>query len=135
MDNDQLLLVIKDMFEKKTDEIKDMFDRKTDEIKTYVDEKINGQGILLESLKRDVKAVAEGHSILDGKIESLQKDMTETKQEVFEVKREVSTVKQEILEIKQEIGGLKKDMTTVKDYVVGVDAKLNEHEIILKRVK
>lgn len=107
MDNDEMLVIIKDMFEKKIDEVK----RHT--------------GTLVEDLRRDVQAVAEGHSVLDGKIDNLQKDLSETKQEL----------KEEINGLKEEINGLKKDMAIVKDYVIGVDAKLNEHEVILKRVK
>lgn len=37
--------------------------------------------------------------------------------------------------IDNRIDNLDKNMNVVKDYVVDVDAKLNEHEIILKRVK
>ena len=96
MKNDDLLVVIKGLF-----------DKKTDEIKHYVDEKINGQGTLIESLRSDIKAVAEGHDILSRKIDAVDKKVED----------------------------IKRDMVVVKDYVIGVDAKLNEHEIILKRVK
>lgn len=33
------------------------------------------------------------------------------------------------------MNSMKKDMPIVKDYVIGVDAKLNEQEVILERVK
>ncbi len=115
MDNNELLIAMQDIFDKKVEEVKlhteDMFDRKVEEVKRYT-------GVLVEDLRGEIKAVAEGYSILDRKIDTLQKDLTETKQE-----------------LKQEIHGLKKDMAIVKDYVIGVDEKLNEHEIILKRVK
>jgi len=58
-----------------------------------------------------IKAIAEGRSILDKKVDGLSRELNETK---IELKREISVV---------------------KDYVIGVDTKLNEHEIILKRVK
>lgn len=111
MDNDEMLLVIKDMFEKTVNDIKK-------EIKSEIEEAKRHTGVLVEDLRGDSKALADGHSILDRKIDNLQKDLTETKQE-----------------LKEEISGLKKDMVVVKDYIIGVDAKLNEHEIILKRVK
>jgi len=100
MDNNELLIAMQDMF-----------DKKVEEVKRYT-------GVLFENLRGEIKAVAEGYSILDNKIDMLQKGLTDTKQE-----------------LKQEIHGLKKDMAIVKDYVIGVDEKLNEHEIILKRVK
>lgn len=100
MDNNELLKAVQDLFEKKIDEVK----RHT--------------GVFFEDLRGEIKAIAEGHSVLDRKIDALQKDLFETKQE-----------------LKHEIYGLKKDMATVKDFVIGVDEKLNEHEIIIKNVK
>ncbi len=104
INNDELLSELQDMFEKKVEEVK----RHT--------------GALVEDLRGDIKAVAEGHSILDRKIDTLHK----------ELKQELRDTRQEL---KQEINTLKNDMAIVKDYVIGVDQKLNEHEIILKRVK
>lgn len=89
MDNDELLIAIKDMFEKKTDDLK-----------AYVDKKIDGQSILIESLKKDIKAVADRHNTLNEKIDDITKEIE-----------------------------------VVENYVIGVDAKLNEHDVILKRVK
>ena len=93
MDNEEMLAVIKSIFEKKTEEIK-----------MYVDERMNGQSLLIESLRSDIKAVAEGHEVLNRKIDD----------KADEVK-----------------AGIK----TVADYVAAVDAKLKEHEVILKRAK
>ena len=118
MDNDEMLVIIKDMFEKTVGDIKKEVKSEIAEVKLHT-------GTLVEDLRRDVKVIAEGHSVLDGKIDNLQKDLSETKQEL----------KEEINGLKEEINGLKKDMAIVKDYVIGVDAKLNEHEVILKRVK
>ncbi len=93
MNNDELLIAIKDMFEKKVEEVK------------------QHTGVLVEKLEGDIKAIAEGHSILDRKIDNLQSNM-DTK-----------------------INNLQKDMDTVKNYVIAVDTKLNEHDVILKRVE
>ena len=103
MDNDELLIAIKDMFENKVEEVK------------------QHTGVLVEKLESDVKAIAEGHSILNNKID--------------EMKEEILGMKTEISGMKTEISGLKAETTIVKNYVIGVDTKLNEHEIILKRVK
>jgi len=96
MDNDELLIAIKDMFEKKIEEVK------------------QHTGILVEKLESDVKAIAEGHSILNNKIDE---------------------VKEEITGMRTEISGMKSEMTVVKNYVIGVDAILNEHETILKKAR
>ena len=103
MDNDQLLLAIKDMFEKKVEELK-----------VEVADVKNRMGVIAEDLKSDVKAVAEGHDILNHKIDEVKEEMTV---------------------MKTDIKRLADEMTIVKNYVIGVDTKLNEHEIILKRVK
>lgn len=100
LDNDHLLLAIKDMFDKKVDEVKS----EVVEVKSHM-------GILVEKLQADIKTIAEGHSTLDRKIEDTG------------------------YEIKEELSSLKKDMTTIKDYIISVDEKLNEHEVILKRAK
>ena len=89
MDNDELLIAIKDMFE-----------NKVDEVKNEVDEVKNHMGVLVEKLHDDIKTIAEGHSIIDKKIDNLQNDMD-----------------------------------IVKNYIISVDTRLNEHEVILKRVK
>ena len=62
MNNDEILVIIKDMFEKKFDEVK--LDMET----------------LIEDLRRDVKVIAEGQSILVRKIDDLKKDFFEAKQ-------------------------------------------------------
>lgn len=100
MDNDEMLVMIKDMFEKSMDKMEKKFDEKVEEVKQHT-------GTLVEDLRRDVKAIAEGHDILNSKLDKVEAD----------------------------IKGLKSDMAVVKDYVISVDKKLNEHEIILKRVK
>jgi CO/xanthine dehydrogenase FAD-binding subunit len=100
MNNDELLIAIKDMFEKKVDEVKQHTE------------------LLTEKLQCDIKAIAGGHSILDRKVDNLQSELAGTKQE-----------------LKVDINGLKKDMTIVKDYIIGVDARLNDHEVALKRAK
>ena len=93
MNNDELLIAIKDMFEKKIDEVKSELRSEVNKVKYHTE-------ILSEKLQSDIKTIAEGHSDLNKKIDKLQNDMT-----------------------------------TVKDYIVAVDTKLNEHEVILKRAK
>ena len=61
MDNDEMLIAIRGIF-----------DKKTDEIKQYVDTKINVQNVLIESLRSYMKAVAEGHGILNDKLDRVE---------------------------------------------------------------
>ena len=114
MNNDELLIAIKDMFEKKVDELK-----------SEVADVKNHMGVIAEDLKSDVKAVAEGHDILNHKIDEVKKEVIV---KIDEVKKEVTVMKTDIKRLTDE-------MAIVKDYVIGVDAKLNEHEVILKRAK
>lgn len=114
MDNDEMLVVIKDMFEKSIIDIKK-------EVKTEIAEVKNHMGVLAEKLQSDIKVIAEGHGILNSKLDNLCSEMENTKNELENVKSEIKI--------------LKTEMSIVKDYVIGVDAKLNEHEVILKRVK
>lgn len=121
MDNDELLIVIKDIFEKKTDEIKQ-----------YVDKKINGQSVLVESLRNDIKAVSEGHDILNGKIDALDGKVNALDSKVNALDRKVDALDRKLDDRATE---LKTEIKVIEGYVIGVDEKLNEHELILKRVK
>ena len=114
MDNDELLIAIKDMFEKTVSDVKNEIAG----VKLHT-------GTLVEDLRGDIKAVAKGHDTLNRKIDNLRQ----------ELKQERTETKDELHGLKVEVNGLKKEMAIVKDYVIAVDAKLNEHEIILKRVK
>ncbi|HEY5583517.1 MAG TPA: hypothetical protein VIK78_03390 [Ruminiclostridium sp.] len=103
MDNDELLL-----------KIKDMFDTKVDEVKRHME-------VIVENLESKVQIVAEGHDILNRKIDTVDK--------------KIDAVDKKVDAVDKKVEDLKRDMVVVKDYIIGVDTKLNEHEIILKRVK
>ncbi len=124
VDNDELLIAIKDMFDKKVEEVKN----EVQDVKRHT-------GVLVEDLRKDVKAIAEGHSILNEKMDRLETkvDGLETKVDRLETKVDGLETKVDRLEIK--VDGLETNMSIVKDYAIGVDTKLNEHEVILKRVK
>ena len=100
MNNDELLIAMKEMF-----------DKKIEEVKTHT-------GTLAEHLGNELKAVAEGHEILLRKIDDTKAELN-----------------QSINNVERRIDNLDKNMAIVKDYVIGVDLKLNEHEVILKRAK
>jgi len=131
INNDELLIAITDIFDKKVEEVK------------------LHSGVLVEDLRKDVKAIAEGHGILIDKMDKLESkvDRLERKVDGLELKvdgleRKVDGLELKVDGLERKVGGLElkvdgleKNMSVVKDYVIGVDAKLNEHEGILKRVK
>jgi len=117
MDNDELLI-----------KIKDMFDTKVDEVKRHME-------VITENLESKVQIVAEGHHILNRKLDEVKQEVKGLKSDMAMVKDDVKGLKSDMAMVKDDVKGLKSDMAMVKDYVIGVDAKLNEHEIILKRVK
>ena len=104
IDNDEMLLVIKDMFEKTVRDIKKEVKNEIEEVKSHV-------GVLVEKLEGDIQVIAEGHDTINRKIDALDQKVEDKTNE------------------------LKKEIKIVAGYVIGVDAKLNEHEVILKRVK
>lgn len=71
MNNDELLTVIKDMFEKKTDEIK-----------SYEDKKSMGKIHWFESLRSNIKAVAAGNDLINRKIDALDKKIDDRRNEL-----------------------------------------------------
>ena len=117
MDNDQLLIAIKDMFDKKVDEVK------------------QHTGVLVEDLRKEVKAIAEGHSILNEKMDRLETKVDKLEVKVDKLEMKVDKLEMKVDKLEMKVDGLETDMSIVKNYVIGVDTKLNEHEIILKRVK
>ena len=124
MDNDDVLIAIKGMFDAnmdRIDKLENKFDDTVEEIKRHTE-------VLVEDLRKDVKAIAEGHSILNDKMDRL-----DTKGDRLETKVDKLDIRVGRLETK--VDRLETDMSIVKDYVIGVDKKLNEHELILKRVK
>ncbi len=100
VNNDEMLLIIKDIIDKNAEKM----ENKIGEVKTHMENKVeevkNHMGVIAEYLKNDIKAIAEGHEILNCKIDEL-----------------------------------KNEIKVIQKYVIGADAKLNEHEIILKRAK
>ncbi|MCR4436750.1 MAG: hypothetical protein QHH06_14085 [Clostridiales bacterium] len=121
MNNDELLVVIKDMFESSMEKMEKRFDEKLEGIKIHT-------GTLVEKLEKDIKAVAEGQEALTRRADSIENRLERIEQKVDHLDMRV-----DILEKKTD--SIEKNMKVVTDYVIGVDAKLNEHDIILKRVK
>lgn len=125
MNNNELLIAISDLFEKKIEGVNKKLeesrlhtDEKFEEAKLHTKEKFEEvksyTGVLVEDLRGDVKAIAEGHDILNHKIDRLDKRVDG---------------------LEGRMTGLEVNVAVIKDYIIGVDAKLNEHEITLKKVK
>jgi len=79
MDNDELLVAIKDMFEKNIEKMEKRFDEKVDEVKCHV-------GVVAEGLRSDIKVVAEGHNSLNNKLDRVETDIKSLKSDMAAVK-------------------------------------------------
>jgi len=96
MDNYELLIVLKDVFEKSMDKMEKKFDEKIEEVKIHT-------GALIEQLGSQVKAVAEGDDILLRKIDETKVDLIHS-----------------INNLEKRIDNIDKNMAIVKDCVIGV---------------
>lgn len=129
MNNDELLVLIKDMFEKKTEEMKRELKEEMSGLRLEIRDVKNHTGVMIEGLKGDIRAIAEGHSLLDKKLDDTRNEL---KAEIKIVKDDMKVIRNEL---KTEINEVKDDMKVIRDFVTGVDKKLNEHEVILNRAK
>jgi outer membrane murein-binding lipoprotein Lpp len=117
MTNEELLVTIQDMFEKKVEEVK------------------QHTCVLLEGMQRDIKAIAEGHVLLNEKMDRLETKVDRLEIRVDRLETKVDRLETKVDRLEMRVDRLETEMSTVKNYVIAVDAKLNEHEMILKRVK
>jgi len=138
MDNEELLRTLQGMFEKNVQEVK-----------RYT-------GVKVEDLQRQVKAVAEGHSLLNEKIDRLDRKVDGLDRRVDDLDRKVDGLDRRVDGLDKKVDSLagkvnslegrmgkletdmkevKQDLSTIKGYVIAVDDKLNKHDVILKRIK
>ena len=124
MDNEELLRTLQGMFEKNVQEVK-----------RYT-------GVKVEDLQRQVKAVAEGHSLLNEKIDRLDRKVDGLDRRVDDLDKKVDSLAGKVNSLEGRMGKLetdmkevKQDLSTIKGYVIAVDDKLNKHDVILKRIK
>lgn len=111
MSTDQLLIEIKNIFENSMDKMEKKFDEKLERSERRT-------GDLIEGLRDDIKAVAEGHSILNNKLDKIEGD-------VQELKTDVQDLKLNIKGLRTDMTSLKSDMAVAKEYVIKVDNKLS----------
>jgi len=74
------------------------------------------QNVLLEKISSDVKTIAEGHSVLNHKIDKLGSDLKEVKSELDTVKAVVIENSRDIKTLKSDVKELKQDRQTVHDH-------------------
>ncbi len=117
MNNDELLVKIKDIFDAK------------------IDDSARHTAVLIENLESKVQIVAENYCSLYEKVDSLNEKFDSLNEKVDSLNGKVDSLTLRVDKHDARFDKLDKDMETIKGYVIGVDAKLNEHERILKRVK
>jgi len=71
------------------------------------------QNVLLEKISSDVKTVAEGHSILDRKIDKVDSELNEVKSGLNELKSEVNTMQMVIKDLDIKTARIEKKLDTV----------------------
>ena len=76
MNNEELLTTLQDMFEKKVEEVK-----------LYT-------GVRLEAMQRDIKAIAEGHGLLNDKMDRLETKVDSLETKVDRLKLGLDILKQ-----------------------------------------
>jgi len=77
---------------------------------------------LMEHMTKEVKIVAEGHSILVKKLDKVESEIGEIKKDVQE------GLKQDMREVKSELG-------SVKMIVMNISHEINDHEKRIKKVE
>lgn len=103
----------------------------------------NKMMVLLEAVHDDVKIIAEGHSVLNKKIDDNHKalnekidtfkfEMTEFKQDMTEFKQEMTEFKQDMLEFKNDT---KSSFQTIFNHLSGIDDELKSIKSELAELK
>jgi uncharacterized phage infection (PIP) family protein YhgE len=129
MENDEMLVLIKSMFEEKTNDIQNLFEEKTNDIQNLFEEKVEEvkrhSAIMYESIENKIQTVAEGHDILNRKIDGLDKKVDQLDKKIESSKEELS----------KRMNKAENELSIIKEYIIGVDEKLNEHDRMLRLVK
>lgn len=71
MDNDELFLIIKDMYESAMNKLEKKFDEKIDNLSEKIEDSENSIRASIEALRTDLKAVAQGQILLAEKIDRI----------------------------------------------------------------
>ena len=87
------------------------------------------QNVLLEQISKDVKTIAEGHSVLDNKIDKIDSELVSVKQEMSQIKN--------VME--QRFNGVETAITEVDTTVKKVEGKLDtattDHEHRIQKLE
>ena len=85
------------------------------------------QNVLLEKISSDVKTIAEGHNILDRKIDKVNSELNEVKSGLNELKSEVNTMQMVIKDIDIKTDRIEKKLDTVTQ---GHEERLKKLEVV-----
>lgn len=130
------------------DENFEKVDERFAEIRRDIDEKNEESkrhsGVVAESLRGEIRAVAEGHMVLqeqietfkkenkeefalvNRKIDALQKEIVEIKKDIAELRLEVEGIKKEVAELRLEVEGMKIDIAGLRKEVEGIKKEIAE---------
>lgn len=85
---------------------------------------LNQIGTMLEGLRGDVKAVAEGHGVIRSEMKQMKAELLE---KFEENKAEIRWVAKDLKEVKEKVGKIDQDLKEVKEKVGKIDQTLEEH--------
>lgn len=90
------------------------------------------QNVLLEKVYQEVKIIAEGHSGIVRRLDTIESDLGEVKSDLGEVKSELGTVKMAVMDNSQQIKELKKGQEEIKQKL---DTTIVDHEQRLQKLE
>jgi predicted nucleic acid-binding Zn-ribbon protein len=92
---------------------------------------LNQIGVMIEELRSDVKAVAEGHAVIRHEMQQMKEELVEN---INENTLKVGILAKEVIGLKTEVSGLKIEVSDLKievkdngDKIDRFDSKLDEH--------
>lgn len=90
---------------------------------------------LMEHMTKEVKTVAEGHSILVKKLDKVESELGEVKKDIHELKNDMAIVKPVLEMHTTDLREIKSELKSVKMVVVNISHEMNDHEKRIKKVK
>ena len=91
--------------------------------------------VLMEQMKHEVKTVAEGHSILVKKLDKVESEIGEVKNDLQEVKKDMVEVKDDLQVLKKDMREVKSELGSVKMVVVNISHETKDYEKRIKKVE
>ena len=97
---------------------------------------------LMEHMTKEVKTVAEGHSILVKKLDKVESELGEVKNDLQGVKKDIHELKNDMAIVKPvlemhtaDLREIKSELGSVKMIVVNISHEIKDHDTRIKKVE